>query len=603
MTPAPDAAPAWSRRSAVLALDDPAAAGTGIFPPRWPFGPATGRGVRVAVIDSGIEAGHPLLGGAVDERGGVAFSVDDDDVVARHDGPHDDVYGHGTACAGIIHALAPEASITSVRVLDRSLRGRAAAFLAGLAWAVEHRFDVINLSLGATRPEWALAFHDLCDQAYFANSFLVTAASNVQQESFPSLFSSVTSVAANHATDPWRFHVNPHPPTEFLARGMNVEVAWRGGGTIVTTGNSFAAPHVAAFAALIKSEHPGLRPFQVKTALWAAAANVREPAARPTAGGGAGGASASGGGGAVPEGGGELAALLPHLTVGPLVRRDPWGPVHGATTADGRPLVVRGVDTALASGQGVRARLLATVELLAGIRHPHLLPVLDVASSDTVVALVVPPVGPSLAAVEAEGGRMTPPAAVAVALSVLAGLGAAHAVGVLHGDLQPGNVLLDGAGRLVVADVGLAAALSSDVRTSRAPTDPGSWRWLAPEQLEGAPLGPYTDVHAVGLLLFQLLAGELPFPTVTSLGALARQRAREQPRTLAELIPGVAPALAAAADSATDPDPARRPATPAHLARALSIAADAAFGPGWADRQPFPLAPGPLNAAGTAPGT
>jgi len=591
-------APAWSRRSAVLALDDPAAAGAGIFPPRWPFGAATGRGVRVAVIDSGIEAGHPLLGGMVDEAGGVAFSVDGNGDVVHLDGPHDDVYGHGTACAGIIHALAPEAAITSVRVLDRSLRGGAAAFLAGLAWAVEQRFDVINLSLGATRADWALAFHDQCDRAYFANSFLVTAANNEHQESFPSLFSSVTSVAANHATDPWRFHANPHPPTEFLARGMNLEVAWRGGGTIVTTGNSFAAPHVAAFAALIKSQHPGLRPFQVKTALWAAAANVREialprPAApleadRPATGYGRRG---------------ELAALLPHLDVGPPVRLDPWGPVHEATTAEGRAVLVRGVDTALAAGQGVRARLLATAEILAGLRHPHLLPVLDVAASDTVVALVVPCSGASLAALAAEG-HLSPPGAAAAALSVLAGLGAAHAVGVLHGDLQPANVVLDDAGRLVVADVGLAAALSSDVRTSRAPTDPGSWRWLAPEQLEGAPLGPYTDVHAVGLLLFELLAGELPFPAVTSLGALARQRAREHPRSLAQLAPNLAPVLAAVADAATAPDPARRPATPAALARALAAAATAAFGPGWAARQPFPLvdpASRPSRGGGSVP--
>lgn len=592
-------APAWSRRSAVLALDDPAAAGAGIFPPRWPFGAATGRGVRVAVIDSGIEAGHPLLGGAVDEAGGVAFSVEGDGgTVVRRDGPHSDVYGHGTACAGIIHALAPGATITSVRVLDRSLQGSAAAFLAGLAWAVEQRFDVINLSLGATRAEWALAFHDLCDRAYFANSFLVTAANNVDQASFPSLFSSVTSVAANHATDPWRFHVNPHPPTEFLARGMNVEVAWRGGGTLTTTGNSFAAPHVAAFAALIKSEHPGLRPFQVKTALWAAAANVREvtaprPAASPPASTPAAPGRAAGAGRADrasrADGRGELAALLPDLAVGPLVRQDPWGPVHEATAADGQPVLVRGVATALAAGETVRARLLATVDVVAGIRHPHLLPVLQAAASPAVVALVVPRCRTSLAVLAAQR-PVDPSASVAAALSALAGLGAAHAVGVLHGDLQPANVLLNDAGRLVVADVGLAAALSSDVRTSRAPADPGSWRWLAPEQLEGAPLGPYTDVHAVGLLLFHLLAeGELPFPTVTSLGALARQRARERPRTLAHLAPHLPPGLAAVADAAVDPDPARRPATPAALAHALRVAADAAFGPGWLARQPFLL--------------
>ena len=221
------------------------------------------------------------------------------------------------------------------------------------------------------------------------------------------------------------------------------------------------------------------------------------------------------------------------------------------------------------------------------------------AASIDLVALVVPRCRHDLAHLAA-GGTLAAPAAVAAALSVLAGLEAAHTVGVLHGDLRPGNVLLDGAGRLVVADVGLAAALSSDVRTSRAPTDPGSWRWLAPEQLEGAPLGPYTDVHAVGLLLFDLLAGELPFPAVASLGALARQRALDRPRSLGRLATGLAPVLAAVIDAAVDPDPAHRPPTPAHLARALTAAAEAAFGPGWAAE---PTVPPGGSATGGRPGS
>ena len=254
-----DGRPAWSRDSHMLRLGSGAR-----FPqlsPNWVFGDATGAGVRVAVIDSGVEADHPLLGDAVDGDGSVEFSVDDTGRLTRREGPHRDVYGHGTACAGIIHALAPEATITSVRVLDEGLRGRAAAFHAGLSWAVDHQFDVINLSLGAARRDWALAFHDLCDRGYFANSFIVTAANNVDRDSFPSLYASVTSVAANTATDPLRFHVNPEPPTEFLARGIDVEVPWLNGTTIVTTGNSFAAPHISGFAALIRAEHPEMRPF------------------------------------------------------------------------------------------------------------------------------------------------------------------------------------------------------------------------------------------------------------------------------------------------------------------------------------------------------
>jgi subtilisin family serine protease len=61
-----------------------------------------------------------------------------------------------------------------------------------------------------------------------------------------------------------------------VARGIDVDVPWKDGGTMRTTGNSFAAPHIAGIAALIRSKHPELRPFQVKTVLWATAANVRD---------------------------------------------------------------------------------------------------------------------------------------------------------------------------------------------------------------------------------------------------------------------------------------------------------------------------------------
>jgi subtilisin family serine protease len=90
------------------------------------------------------------------------------------------------------------------------------------------------------------------------------------------LFASVTSVASNLSTDPFRFHYNPEPPTEFLAPGIDVDVAWLDGGRVTGTGNSYAAPHIAGIVALVRSKHPELRPFQVKTVLWATAANVRE---------------------------------------------------------------------------------------------------------------------------------------------------------------------------------------------------------------------------------------------------------------------------------------------------------------------------------------
>ncbi len=242
----------------------------------WVFGGADGSGVRVAVIDSGIDADHPGLEGCVDAEGSVAFTVDEVGAVVAERGPHGDSFGHGTACAGIIHSLAPAARITSVKVLGEGLTGKAAAFMAGLEWAIDEGFDVINLSLGSRKRDHALGFHDLCDRAYFGNTLVVTAANNMSSVSYPSLFASVLSVACNMTTDPFRYHVNPEPPTEFLARGIDVPVLWSNHGTSVSTGNSYAAPHIAGLAALVRSKHRGLRPFQVKAALWARAANVVE---------------------------------------------------------------------------------------------------------------------------------------------------------------------------------------------------------------------------------------------------------------------------------------------------------------------------------------
>ena len=269
----PTPRPAWSRDSRAVRIDGPV--GLDDIDREWAWGGADGTGVRVAVIDSGIEADHPALDSCVEVDGGAVVTVTDDGPVVEP-GPHGDAYGHATACAGIIHQMAPGARLHSVRVLNERLSSTSPTFLAGLSWAIEQGFDVINLSLGTVKREYALAFHDLCDEAYFSGSFLVTAANNLKRVSYPSLYSSVASVACNVSDDPWRFHYNPRPPTEFLARGIDVEVAWRNGATNMATGNSYAAPHISGIAARIKSKHPELTPFQLKAVLHACAANVAE---------------------------------------------------------------------------------------------------------------------------------------------------------------------------------------------------------------------------------------------------------------------------------------------------------------------------------------
>jgi subtilisin len=233
------------------------------------FGGSDGAGVLVAVIDSGVDGSHPAVGGRLVESVRVELGEDGPVVVA--DPEAIDVVGHGTACAGIIHELAPGADIVSVRVLGPDNRGKGAVFAAGLEWAIGRGALVVNLSLSSRSEALLGIFHDLADRAYFANVLLVCAANNVPGPSYPSLFASVVSVAAHDVPDAWTWYYNPRPPVEFGARGVDVEVAWRDGGRIVATGNSFAAPHVAGLAALVRSKHPSASPFEVKAILAATA--------------------------------------------------------------------------------------------------------------------------------------------------------------------------------------------------------------------------------------------------------------------------------------------------------------------------------------------
>jgi subtilisin family serine protease len=247
------------------------------------MGRSTGAGVRVAVVDSGIDNDHPEIGGAV--RGWVEPVVPPEDgpIEYRTD-PHDDLFGHGTACAGIIHRIAPDAQLFSVRVLGRMLSGKAPKFVAGLRWALEHGMHVVNLSLSTTSKDYAGLLHELVDAAYYRRVVVVTAANNAPTQSYPSLYGVAVSAASLRGaggTDPADFYCNPTPPVEFGAPGIDLRVAWKNGAYINATGNSFAAPHIAGLAALLLGNHPGLTPFEVKTALRALARNVRRDGVPP----------------------------------------------------------------------------------------------------------------------------------------------------------------------------------------------------------------------------------------------------------------------------------------------------------------------------------
>ncbi len=246
-----------------------------LITPEWAWGGSTGDGVRVAVIDSGIDNSHPAIGGGVARH--VTLREVDGEIVLD-ESPSDDAYGHGTACAGIIRSIAPDCELFSVKVLGSNLASSGRVFLAGLKWAIDNGVDVCNLSLGTTKPEFYGRLHELMDSAYFQRIMIVAAMNNLPVPSFPAIFASVFSVAAHSDEDQDGFLYNSEPPAEFGAPGVNVRVPWLGGEWITATGNSFAAPYIAGHIARILENHPKLNPFQMKTILRALAANARQSA-------------------------------------------------------------------------------------------------------------------------------------------------------------------------------------------------------------------------------------------------------------------------------------------------------------------------------------
>jgi subtilisin len=263
--------PAWSLPAGNAASLELPTDWPGRVTREWAWGDSTGKGVQVCILDSGVDASHPLVG---EVEGAVAVQVGADDEITVVDDVEGDLCGHGTACAGIVRSIAPDCGIFSVRVLGAGFTGSGTALLGGLRWAVEQGFHVINMSLSTTKSQFAGMLHEVADAAYFRRTVLVASAHNMPVESYPWRFSSVISVGSHEEADALTYFYNPNPPVEFFARGVDVEVAWLGGGTARSTGNSFATPHMSGICALALGKHPELTPFQLKSTLYLTASNV-----------------------------------------------------------------------------------------------------------------------------------------------------------------------------------------------------------------------------------------------------------------------------------------------------------------------------------------
>jgi tetratricopeptide (TPR) repeat protein len=210
-----------------------------------------------------------------------------------------------------------------------------------------------------------------------------------------------------------------------------------------------------------------------------------------------------------------------------------------------------------ATGADARARILNEVRLARRITHPAICRVFDVGESDGVVFYSMELVrGEDLASLLRRVGRLPSEKVVDIARQLCAGLAAAHGQGVLHRDLKPANVLIDDDGLVRITDFGIALP-TRDAGMHRLTGTPG---YMAPEQrAEGTLLTERTDVYALGVVLYELLVGQHPFPAPAGGG--------EPPRP-STLVANVNARLERVIMSAISLDPARRPAS------ALEIAAN-----------------------------
>jgi serine protease len=243
----------------------------------WETG--TGSGQIVAVVDTGVDASHPDLAGAV---------LPGHDFVDGDDNPADE-NGHGTHVAGIIAAqagngigvagLAPSAKVLPVRVLDADGEGDDADIAAGVVWATDHHASVINLSLGG--PEANTVLKQAVAYAIRHGVVVVAAAGNSYFEGdpvmYPAAYPNVVAVAAVSFGDSRAIFSETGSYVSVAAPGLAVLSTYPGGRYTTMSGTSMAAPYVAATAALVRQSHPDMSGDQVAERLKSSAQDIGAP--------------------------------------------------------------------------------------------------------------------------------------------------------------------------------------------------------------------------------------------------------------------------------------------------------------------------------------
>jgi len=221
---------------------------------------------------------------------------------------------------------------------------------------------------------------------------------------------------------------------------------------------------------------------------------------------------------------------------------------------------------AMTQDESARARFHQEVRLAREISHPNVCRVFDIGEFDGRLFLTMEYVdGEDLASLLRRIGQLPQGKGLEIARQMCAGLAAAHEHGVLHRDLKPGNIMLDGRGRVRITDFGLAAfAENLDAEELRA----GTPAYMAPEQLSGTEVTPRSDIYSLGLVLYEIFTGKKAFDAAT-LPELLRLREKNTPSSISTLVRDIDPLVERVILRCLEKDPARRPATALQVAAAL----------------------------------
>lgn len=182
-----------------------------------------------------------------------------------------------------------------------------------------------------------------------------------------------------------------------------------------------------------------------------------------------------------------------------------------------------------ASDQDFLTRFQKEAQAVARLSHPNVVSIYDVGQEDGIHYLIMEYVeGRSLKEVISERGQLPPREAVDIALQICDALEHAHENGIIHRDIKPHNILITRNGRVKVTDFGIAQA-ASEATMAYGGTMIGSVHYLAPEQARGGLTGPAADIYSFGIVLYEMLTGELPFKGETPV-AVAIKHIQETPR-------------------------------------------------------------------------